>query len=81
MDGTNNPNLPTQGANHVTRHIPCIALRAIGCADVRFGILPSQLINRLEQFWIAEGWSRNAGLLPWMGPTILVLQPRTQTAF
>jgi hypothetical protein len=31
--------------------------------------------NLLERFWTAEGWPREAGLVPWMGPTILVVRP------
>jgi hypothetical protein len=42
MDGTNNPSLPLLGRTIVTRHILCLALRAIGFADVRSGILPPQ---------------------------------------
>jgi hypothetical protein len=62
----------TQEANHVARHVPCLALRAIGCTNVRFGILPSQSTILSGTLWTAEGWPRETGLVPWMGPAILV---------
>jgi hypothetical protein len=46
--------------NRLTRHILWLALRAIGYADVRFGILPAQSDRRCA----ASGMTKKIGSSP-----------------
>ncbi len=55
----------------VIRRILRLTLRAIGCADVRSGILPPQSTNLPGACWTAAGWPRSAkrvGVRPKDGP-------------
>ena len=69
----------TAETNHVTRHFLCLALRAIGCADVRFGILPEQSTSRLERQGQPQAGPRKAGVWLMDGPNNPSLPAKAET--